>query len=612
MMRIGKRDILAITLLLIAGAVVYANTLPHGFVWDDEILVVNNPSIRSLREIPSIFTARLFHGMRGNFYRPLQTLSYALDYSAWGLRPLGFHLSNVVIHLLNAVLVYLILLSATRRRDLSFTAALIFTVHPVNTEAVAYVSGRADLLAALFSYISCLSFLALMRRLDKDRRYGAAGAAFLALSLCAFAAALLTKEAACVLPLLILVCRQFGAGRPAEKAAAAGRIAPYAGLALVLLVYFSARAAAHLSGSEPFSSNPYPFYSRFLTSFKVILGYIRILVFPVGLHMERVVSMENSFTAPGVIVPLALLCGIAAAAVLLSRKSPLIAFGTCWFLAALLPYLNWFPLNAEMAEHWLYIPSVGFYLIFALAAAGLARRLGGDSAPGAPAGYIALVLVPVALCLSVLTIACNRDWRNEEAIFTRTAISSPGSPRAHYNLGNIYREKGRLPDAEREYRESIRLKPWDAASRRNLGKTLLQTGRYREATAEIRAAIGLEPSNSESHDTLGIAYGMQGRNEDSAGAFRKAIALDPANARAHSNLAGVYTNIGLLDEALASCERAIALDPGLIEAQFNLGVIRFHKGEYEQAIAQFDRALAMNPGFRQAAAWRKKAEGMTE
>ena len=624
-----KLDYLVILALITAGVIVYANSFVNSFAWDDELLVTSNHSITSLRDPLRFFTAELAPKIGGNFYRPLQSLSYAVDYHFWGFRPFGYHLTNLLLHLANAIFIYSILMILTKQRVLSGLTALLFVIHPIQTEAVTYISGRADILAAFFMLTSLLLFLISIRRRHEI---------LLIASLLCFILALLTKEATVIFPLLVILCGLY-LKKKAEvlKHYSSRRDKYYYAILLFLgASYLLIRGLTAGPLGETLSSNPYPFYERFLTSFKVIVLYLRTLLIPFPLHMERVIPIERSFFSLPVLLSLLFLLALALITVRAYRRAPLFFLGSAWFFLALLPYLNWFPLNAEMAEHWLYLPSIGFFLLFALGIATLCsvapcgrskrglKGLNGHKALHYIADNLSYngstnilrgikirlcrkipsaVFLVVLSCFAVLTIDRNRDWKNNETIYTHTARYSPGSPRAHYNLGNIHLQKGETTKAIEEFRRAIEIKPWDLQSRRSLGKALLGLGRHQEAIKELEEAVSLRPSSAGARDELGVAYGLAGGNEKAVRELKIALTLDPTSARTHNNLASVYTNLGQFKEALAECERALKLDPGLVEANFNLGIIYYHLERMEAARAQFEKVLQLKPGLHRAAIW---------
>jgi len=664
-------------ILVLVGIVIYANSFSNSFVWDDELLITGNNSIRSFRNLPRFFTSELAPEIGGNFYRPLQSLSYAIDYLLWGLKPFGYHLTNVLIHISNAILIYLIFYLLVGHRRLALLTALFFLVHPVQTEAVTYISGRADIQAGFFMLLSLLFSLAGRKCLftyrpnktgkykpeDIDKRVAEGfslrrtkrtlkSAATNCIVVISFVLALLTKEAAVVLPFLVILCGVYFPGR--NKYMIGTRLAPsprcdaprrsevkrsfvgirrmyYALLFSLAAAYLLIRVVLSITGGEAISSNPYPFYDRFLTSFKVILLYLKTLLVPVPLHMERVVPIETSLFSPAVFFPLLFFAGVMIGTARAFRKSPSLFFGIAWFFVALFPYLNWFPLNAEMAEHWLYLPSIGFFFLFAFflhSDSGIdgsrtlqgARRLKSAATNSLKSGSEAsatstnklfrmaswAMIIITLIGLSALTIDRNRDWRNNETIYLSTVRHSSGSPRAHYNLGNLYLNRGEFEKAGEELRIALAIKPWDFMSRKSRGKALLGMGRLGEAIKELEAAVSLRPSSAEAHGELGVAYGLAGFNGKAVRELTRAIELTPGSARTRSNLASVYTNRGEFEKALVECRRALELDPDFLEASFNLGVIYYHLKRFDKADAQFKRVLELKPDFQRAVIWREK------
>lgn len=639
-----------IILIVAFGVIIYANALTNSFVWDDELLITGNSSIRSLRNLPRIFTTELAPKIGGNFYRPLQTFSYAFDYFFWGMDPFGYHLTNVILHIGNAIIVYFILFMVTGRRNLSLLAALLFIVHPVQTEAVTYISGRADILAAFFMFASLLLFLLSTRCNYKSVGLYIASAIF-------YIFALLSKEATVIFPVLVILVglssrKKLNIALPGKPRffvplrMTKNEVIYYGIILIITVVYLSVRIVLALAPGEPLSSNPYPFSVRFLTSFKVVVLYLKLLILPVPLHMERVIPIETSLFTSTVFFPLLFLAGIAVGTIKAYRRKPILFFGIAWFFITLFPYLNWFPLNAEMSEHWLYLPSVGFFLLFALGVEALILSNGKKplwegflspimifkkrckiavenrshsqtegEAPGLKrkkAGFsrsvLSLLLFAILICFSVFTIDRNRDWKDNKTIYQATARSSPGSPRAHYNLGNLYLNKGEFQKAIEAFRRSIRIKPWDFKSHKSLGKALLGVGKIPEAIKEFETAVSLQPSSAEVRNELGVAYGMADLNRSAVRELKFAISLDPNSAQAHNNLASVYANLGQFRKALPECERALKLDPGLVEANFNLGVIYYHLEQTDRAKAQFEKVLKIKPDFNRAVIWRERIQ----
>jgi protein O-mannosyl-transferase len=648
-------NILLVAILAIVGFAVYGNSLGNSFVWDDELLVTGNLSIRSFSNIPGFFSAGLAPEVGGNFFRPLQTLSYTLDYVCWGLNPFGYHLTSILIHIANSLLVFFLILvlikhrgsnhslnpvpyapyrsvglasdvvaavvdrgpwpprsttaaTATRicrmpDRAVPFLTALLFLVHPIQTESVAYIAGRADLLAAFFMLLSVLFSL------DGKKKF------LLFLSLVFFLIALSAKEAAIILPILIIIYhllrRKITGLTGSEKLSPGGWY--YALLFMIALIYAAVRYYLILGDSEAVSSNPYSFYERFLTGAEVILLYLKVLIFPIHLRMERVVFPITTLFSPVVMISAIIISGVIIGAVRAYRRSSIIFFGLAWFFIALLPYMNWFPLNAEMAEHWLYLPSIGFFLLLAMSMirkpdpeqAGLKSCTTSGRLQGARKNFrIGIFLLSVVIVfLSILTIRRNLDWRDNKTIYLATARYSPQSPRAHYNLGNIYLDEGRLDDAVREFKESIRIKNWDPKSHSNLGKALIGLNRIPEAVREYEIAAGLDPDRARGMVKLGAVYGMAGRLDEAAGVLLRSIDLDRGQPDAYNNLGSVYTRLERYDEAEQVYRAALRINPTMVEVIFNLGVVYYYQGRYDEAQKQMEETLRLNPNFTRARTW---------
>ncbi len=599
-------DLPAMAVLIVVGFVVYSGTFGNSFVWDDEILVVGNSAVKSPAAIPWLFTTGLFPGMEGNFYRPLQALSYAADYRCWELNPFGYHLSNLLLHIVNSILVLRVLALAGVRRRLSFLAALIFLVHPIQTEAVAYISGRADLLAAFFVLLSLFFFLAEKEKSGSPAAAGATRRGFLFLSAGCYLLALFSKEASLVLPLLVFLVAAAGSrgrGEALGKAAAPSFSGYYAALCTIALLYLTVRYAVLRNGALPLTSNPYPFYQRFLTGWKVLFLYIKVFLLPVGLRMERVISPSLSLFSPLIVLPAILLSGAVIVVFRSRRRYPLVFFGTAWFGICLLPYMNWFPLNAEMAEHWLYLPSAGFCLLLAVAAQPFPDGRRARSGRGLAASVFMLAAL---IFFSTLTIRRNLDWKDNPTIYRATARNSPRSPRARYNLGNVYLAEGRPAAAEREYRESLRLKPWDLQCRRNLGAAFLRLQRIPEAVREYEAAVSLDPGNPVSLSLLGAAYGLAGRLEEALRVLERSIDLNPRYPQAYNNLGSVLVRLGRFDEAGKAYGKALEMQPGMVDAAFNLGVVCYRQGRFPEADLLMREVLRLSPGHPGALFWHEK------
>jgi tetratricopeptide (TPR) repeat protein len=557
--------------LVVCGATlaVYATALGDAFVWDDGNIIVANPSIKHWNEAARLFVSSLERNTE--YYRPMLGLSFLTDYQLFGPWPAGFHLTSILVHAGVGVLLYLLAARVLADPLAALFAALLFVVHPLHTEAVTYVSGRSDPLAALFA------LAALIWSIEPRRR---------ALSVAAFFLALLSRETS-VGVLLLVVLLDVTVGPSAAWTVRVGqRYLPYLG---ALAVYVVMRSLAVGIGTVTNDTAAYTLGTRLLTLPKVVVAYLGLLVVPSSLHMERVVAPATSPFDPTVLGPLALLAVLVGALVIWRRAIWPVAFGAAWFGLALLPVANVVPLATFMAEHWLYLPSMGLFMAAGWGLGRLATRT-------RPAAAIA-VLAVVALAYGARTARRNLDWRDDRTLYQAT-LRFTESARVHGNLGRVYWMEGDVERAKHELDRAIELRPrhWQTADAYNQrGVIYQQEGRHAEALREFERAIQLYPRNPAPYVNLATTLQAFGRIDDARRALETAIGLDPRYASAYVNLGNVFFNAGDLARARDLYTKAIALDPQLGDAHQNLGAVYFHEGRFALAADSFRTALRLNP-----------------
>ena len=465
----------AALLFLIAGTL-YATSLGNDFVWDDRLTAVASP-----RGPLTVLTTRT-----GGYYRPLIMLSFALDRALWGTWPAGFHATNVVCHAAVAWLVGALAAALGAGSGAALAAAIVFLAHPVQTEAVTYISGRTDVLCALFVLLALLAWRRARRATD-----GFAWACSAAL-----VGALLAKEAGVVAPLVLLV----PGAHPDVRAARP---------VLPLAVAAAWLAAWALTGGP--GVHPGGLAARLPAVAVSALTYVRLLVWPAPLHLERFVSV------PGWPVGVALaawlgVAGVLAVLVLLARRVPggpvLLALAVLLYLPAsgVVPV---YPAIADRAlfaaEHFLYLPLLGLApLVVAAVWPKGASRL-------APAALATLVLA-----WAVVILDRNRDWRNEETLFADTLRYDPPAARVWFNAANLALAQGRLDQAAGWYTEALARAPHDGAAHLNLGITRQRQDRRVEAEEEYRRAIASEPRLAEAYRALAALLAARGEQDEAA------------------------------------------------------------------------------------------------
>jgi Flp pilus assembly protein TadD len=487
LVQLGGKQWPRFTVLALIGFVVHLPSLQGEMVWDDSFLVRDNPFIKSPLFIFEAFRHYLFLDFYSAHYRPVQNLSFIVDYFFWNTNVYGFHLTNLLLHIGCGLLLYLLLgklFSSLRDVEAdngngsawslgAFFVALLWIVHPAHSAAVDYISGRADSLAFFFACVGWLLFI----RARKSIRPAARTALYSFAALSGLLA-LCSREIAFVWILLFFLHLTFfdkGLSRRAliiTVLCSIGLLGIYAGLHTL--------PAARLSGAP---SQGWPVPMKAVLMLRSLGDYARLMVFPGNLHMERTVMAPENYLShdqwrhSADIEYLSILGLLFFGALLYGafRAGPsrgLRIFGASWFLLAYLPISNLIDLNATVAEHWLYLPSVGF-LIFVI---GCVLDL-----PVRYRSVMARCACCAAVALSVRSTIRSSDWSTEEIFYRRTLAAGGRSSRILANLGQVYANRGEFAKAEAIYRNVLRLSPDYPIARSNLAEVLLREGHKKEA-----------------------------------------------------------------------------------------------------------------------------------
>ncbi len=645
----------ALSLVILAAAIlaVYANSFRGVFVFDDVGVIQNNGSIVRLWPLWPVLSPPPGITSTG---RPLLNLSFAVNYALGGLNVWGYHAVNLAIHLANALLLFGVVrrslsLPALRERfggaavALSFAIALLWAVHPLQTESVTYIAQRAESLVGLF-YLAVL--YCVIRGAGSARPAGWYAGAIAACLL-----GMSAKEVMVTAPAVVLLYdRYFLAGSFRE--ALSKRWWMYAGMALtwVLLGYLITSTGdlvrlyadkGSTGGAAPVDSGPLAYAA---TQPGAILHYLRLTLWPHPL------VLDYGRPAPGgvgEVLPAALAIAFLAGATLwgVLKRKPW-AFLGAWFFMILSPTSSIVPLfdafSGPIFEHRMYLPLAGVIALLVLvvyAGGRAAVSRGWIEAPSLTLGLTAAVLL--AVVLGGLTFQRNKDYASAVGLWQDTILKVPGNARVHMGLGNALSEAGQLdraiesyrealrirpdyaeahnnlgkaltamrlmPEAIAHYREALKLKPDSAEPYSNIGVALVALGRTGEAVRHYQEALRLRPGFADAHNNLGVALAAAGRHDEAMTHYREALKLKPHFAEAHNNLGNLLAMAGATDEAVGHYRQALNLRPDFAEPHSNLGVIYFGRGEIAKAAAQFKEALRIDPNSIEA---RKNLERLAE
>ena len=574
-----KSTLISIALIVVLGFAVYANSLKGQFLWDDEFLVVKNTYVKSWSNIARVFREDIARagGLKSAFYRPLQIITYMLDYSLWELNVHGYHLSNILLHVLAALGLFWLINILYHDQMLAFLTGLLFAVHPIHTEAITYISGRADPLVAVFILLSLIFYI---KSLHQKRNV------FYLCMLLSYGLALLSRENSLILPALLLLYHYSFRERIKAKQFLSVLILAF----LYVLLRFTLFKHFFSAGELAYSS--VVFFKRIPGFFVAITNYARLLFLPLHLHMDYG-KMSFDFSNPEAILGVLIVLALFVYAKVQRKINGLVFFAVFWFFITLLPSSNLYPLNAYMAEHWLYLPSVGFFLILAGALSRLYRSRRFKN--------IALVLI---VCLfsfyAYLTVRQNSYWREPVAFYKRALKYSPASPELNNNLGELYNDAGKPEEALSLLQEAIRLRPAYYNAHYNLGISYSALRKYEQAVTSYKQAIAFNPDNIKAYNNLGLTYRAMGKNEEALAEFKKAINTDPNYVKVYNNMGVIYHDIGNYKKAASLYKKAIELDANYAEAYNNLAVIYRKSGRDNEAIALWEKVIQMQPDFAQA------------
>ncbi|MDQ3544992.1 MAG: tetratricopeptide repeat protein [Verrucomicrobiota bacterium] len=484
-----QSDLLRSLLLVLLGVAAHLPALSGQLIWDDRYLAQENPFIKSPLFILEVFRHHLFLDSFSPHYRPVQNLSYIMDYFLWNTNPYGFHLTNVLLHVASGLLLYFLLkrllktllqgdgaataIAPSVTSGAAFFVALLWTVHPVHSAAVDYISGRADSLAALFS---CSGWFLFLQARSAQVRW--VRGILIACALLAGLLALGSRETA-ALWLLLFLLYHLGFEKTMGRRA---RALLFASCVCLFAAYLGLR---HLPEQRPGhdAANDWSKPMRAVLMLRALGDYGRLMLFPTNLYMERTLLRGDNYrnqasweqSAGTEYLSIGGLAVLAALFSACKRGGPaqrLRIFGAGWFLLAYLPTSNIVSLNATVAEHWLYLPSIGLLLFLAGCALDLPARWRKGLAAGASCAVLAL---------SVRSAIRSADWLTQEIFYQRTLAAGGAGMRVTINLALLYSSRGEYAKAEALCRQVLAVMPDYPMARNNLAHVLSRQGKLKEA-----------------------------------------------------------------------------------------------------------------------------------
>jgi len=580
-------------LLLLAVAAIYGQTLRCEFVnFDDGDYVKENPYLS--RGLSAEGIAWAFTATRCNNWHPLTWLSLLLDHAWYGPAPWGYHLTNVLLHAANSVLLFLVLWRMTGDLWPSAFAAALFAVHPLRVESVAWVSERKDVLSGLFFMLTLGAYVGYVRRSTATWSTAAPGCVtaeggraprtgrYLVVVLL-FALGLMAKPMLVTLPFVLLLLDYWPLGRMRDSHSLRRLVLEK--LPMLALSAVSCVVTSLAQGGAIQSIDQFPLDVRLQNALVSYAVYLRQFFYPVGLavfypHPEKSLPLWQTAGA------MLLVAGLSGYAILRRRERPWLPVGWFWFLGMLVPVIGLVQVGRQaMADRYAYLPQIGL----ALALAWYLKR----AVEAHPRRAAALVAVAVAAIL-LLTVAAARQashWRDGETLWRRALECTERNAVAHSSLGRVLFDRGRIDDALEQFEKSLAVRSDYAETHNNLGVLRAKQQRFDEATAHYETALKLKPDHAAAHRNYGATLYRQGRAAEAVARFQAALRYRPDDPATLSDLGAAYMKLRRYDDAIAAYRQALDVQRDYVPAWNNLAVACAESGRPAEAARAAREAL---------------------
>ena len=590
---------LTVLVFIALGFFLYSNTLESPFVFDDTRRILDNSDIR-LQELSVDNLLNAAIGENSARSRPIGNISFALNYYFHKYELVGYHIVNIFIHILTGILLWLILKKTLSlesvRADVShgdwiaLFAAMLWLVHPVQTQTVTYIVQRLTGLAAMFSLLSFLFYL--KGRLTAKIGYrwawfsGAVLGWFLALG---------CKQNAAMLPFFIFLYEWYFFHDLSSKWFKQNfkyMIIIVAVFLLVSFIFLGTKPIERLALINDYANKEFTISERVMTQFRVVVYYISLVFYPhpSRLNLDYDFPLSYSLTNPISTLPaLIILIGLIVLGIYLAKNRRLLSFCIFWFFGNLLIESSVIPL-ALIFEHRLYLPTMLLPLIPVI----LGYR------------YIKFVWLRAGLLflavavLSMWTYQRNQVWENDLTLWTDVVKKSPNKARPRVNLGRALADLDRLEEAKPHYLRALELDPNMEEAHYNMGLLLLEQAKITEAVGYYRKALQIKPNYDKAHLNLGVALEKLGKKDEAKQHYRIAFEINPNLLNAINNLAIVLLKEGKSDEAIEYFRKALRIDPNYVLARNNLGAELLKQGKTDEAREQLTAALSLDPNLPDA------------
>jgi len=555
---------LAVLLLVICIGFAYKSTIDNPFVWDDIFLIEQNVFIQSTDNIRNLFTKKYFTQKIELSYRPINTLTYIFDYKLWKDHTAGYHYFNLSIHFFNSLALFLLISALTHSPWLSLGLALLFAVHPINTEALNVVTFREDPLCLLFMLVSVLLYLG-----SKNVKKGGTAKIFLSLVFLLFA--LFTKETAVIFPLIIFGYQYFVEENNSLRQSFKWSLI----YSIPVAFYLSIRFFVLRGPSESYIYHGNSAWTTFVLMIQAFARYISLSVYPAKQCIDHSFDSNPGLLDPATIAAIFLLVAVAGLMVILIVRNKKSGFGALWFIAALLPVSNIIPIGVVMAERYLYVALPGLLLFTGILLKNVFLSKN-NPYPVLSRDFLIFVIILLVVIGGIKTKDRNLIWDSEISFWKATTECSPTSAKSFVNLGISYLETNRTEEAEEALVRAVRLSDESTEDIRygtlyrsltNLGIVYAKKNQLDKADNLLKMSAVLNPNSPNSFWNLGIVYLRKGDIIKAEQYFTKGLEIDPNNISPRMYLVSIYHQTGRIQKAIDQCDMILKISPDYERAE---------------------------------------------
>jgi len=602
----------------LATFIAYLPALRNDFVyWDDNLYIFENPHIRSL---DAAFFRWAFLDFHVSNWHPLSWISHAVDYALWGLNPLGHHLTNIVLHAANTAIVVLLtvkLLKIAMERSASnapgsnitdrgvliaaVVAGVLFGIHPVHVESVAWIAERKDLLCALFFLLSILTYTsdaaAGHSGENPSHAYPRLPGRNYLMALGFFILALMCKPMAVSLPVVLLILDWYPLNR--IRSINTFRIAAVSKLPFIALAVASSflTIAAQRAGGAILSVEEIPLSIRIPVAAKSLLAYLGKMLLPLNLMPLYPYPKGVALLSFEYVSALILVAGITAACATLARKQKFWLSAWGYYVVTLVPVLGFVQVGGQsMADRYTYLPSLGPFLALGLCVAWISQRVADKGRNRSVRIVCGTAASLVVFSLLYLTFQQIHIWRDSITLWSYVIDKGPEKISLAYSQrGTVFGKKGLADRAIADLEMAIALNPNNFDAYMNLGVAFEKSGRFDKARENIDKAIRVKPFSRDAYIYRGVLNEETGQMDQAIADYTMAITLDPYYAETYNNRGTSFGKMGQMDNAISDYSEAIRIDPRHVDARSNRGIAYTLIGRYDRALEDFNQSILLGP-----------------